>query len=61
MHPSGAPGANFEAAVGPPQFQVRTPEAILHFTHGRLRIEADCGNGGPRRGPWSFGRVGAAT
>ena len=34
-------GAVSEADPGPAQFQVRTPEAILHFTLGGLRIEAD--------------------
>eukprot|EP00969_Alexandrium_andersonii_P297992 13170509-Alexandrium_andersonii.AAC.1 len=41
MHPSRASGTNSEDAPGPAQFKVRTPEAILHFMHGRLRIEAD--------------------
>eukprot|EP00969_Alexandrium_andersonii_P102481 4523285-Alexandrium_andersonii.AAC.1 len=41
MDPSRASGPNFEAAPGPAQFQVRRPEAVLHFPHGGLRIEAD--------------------
>eukprot|EP00969_Alexandrium_andersonii_P176822 7818809-Alexandrium_andersonii.AAC.1 len=41
-HPSRASGTGFEAFLGPEQFQVRTREAILHFTYGGLRIEADC-------------------
>eukprot|EP00969_Alexandrium_andersonii_P247611 10941350-Alexandrium_andersonii.AAC.1 len=47
MHPSGASGINFEAVPGPAQFQVRTPEAILYFTHGGLRIEAEWSPDGP--------------
>eukprot|EP00969_Alexandrium_andersonii_P183566 8111280-Alexandrium_andersonii.AAC.1 len=47
-HPSGASGTNFEAAPGPAQFQVRTPEASVHVTLGGLRrIEADCSIDGP--------------
>eukprot|EP00969_Alexandrium_andersonii_P323500 14293317-Alexandrium_andersonii.AAC.1 len=42
MHPSGGSGTNLGAVPGPAQFQVRTPEAIPHVTHGGLRIEADC-------------------
>eukprot|EP00969_Alexandrium_andersonii_P275786 12189230-Alexandrium_andersonii.AAC.1 len=38
---------NIAAAPGPAQFQVRTPQAILHVTHGGLRIEADCSTDGP--------------
>eukprot|EP00969_Alexandrium_andersonii_P252403 11154484-Alexandrium_andersonii.AAC.1 len=37
----------FEATPGPAQFQVRTPEATLHFTHCGLWIEANCGTDGP--------------
>eukprot|EP00969_Alexandrium_andersonii_P084874 3743783-Alexandrium_andersonii.AAC.1 len=41
--PSGAPGTNSGAVLGPAQFQVvRTLEACLHCTHGGLRIEAGC-------------------
>eukprot|EP00969_Alexandrium_andersonii_P196743 8691862-Alexandrium_andersonii.AAC.1 len=40
-HPSGPSGTLFEAVPGPAQFQVRMREAILRFTHGGLRIEAD--------------------
>eukprot|EP00969_Alexandrium_andersonii_P091265 4029574-Alexandrium_andersonii.AAC.1 len=42
MHPSGALGADFEVVPGPAQFKLRTLDAILHFTHGGLGIEADC-------------------
>eukprot|EP00969_Alexandrium_andersonii_P240435 10614601-Alexandrium_andersonii.AAC.1 len=45
MHPSGASGTNFEAVPWPAQFQVRTRETMLHFTHGGLRIEAGCSPG----------------
>eukprot|EP00969_Alexandrium_andersonii_P192837 8518836-Alexandrium_andersonii.AAC.1 len=47
MHPSLASGANYEAFLGPAQFQVRTHEAILHFTPGGSRIGADCSADGP--------------
>eukprot|EP00969_Alexandrium_andersonii_P034643 1515587-Alexandrium_andersonii.AAC.1 len=47
MHPSRASGTSFEAAPGPAQFQVRTPEAILRFREGGLRIEADCSTDAP--------------
>eukprot|EP00969_Alexandrium_andersonii_P323969 14314417-Alexandrium_andersonii.AAC.1 len=47
MHPSGAWGAKFEAVPGPARFQLRAPDAILHVTHGGLRIEADCSTGRP--------------
>eukprot|EP00969_Alexandrium_andersonii_P245534 10850761-Alexandrium_andersonii.AAC.1 len=47
MHPSGALGINFEAVLGPAQFHVRTPEAILHVTCGGLRIETDWSPHGP--------------
>eukprot|EP00969_Alexandrium_andersonii_P147857 6536708-Alexandrium_andersonii.AAC.1 len=30
-HPSGASRVNFEAVLGSEQFQVRAPEAMLHF------------------------------
>eukprot|EP00969_Alexandrium_andersonii_P106122 4681390-Alexandrium_andersonii.AAC.1 len=46
-HPSRVRRANFEAFPGPTQFQVRTPEAILQYTHGGLRIEADWSPDGP--------------
>eukprot|EP00969_Alexandrium_andersonii_P157097 6944322-Alexandrium_andersonii.AAC.1 len=46
MHPSGASWTLFEAVLGPLQFKFRTPEAILHFSHGGLRIEADCSTDG---------------
>eukprot|EP00969_Alexandrium_andersonii_P231873 10239650-Alexandrium_andersonii.AAC.1 len=36
-----------KAVSGPAQFQVRTPEAVLHSLRGGLRIEADCSAGGP--------------
>eukprot|EP00969_Alexandrium_andersonii_P192620 8509050-Alexandrium_andersonii.AAC.1 len=42
MHPSGASGTTFEAVLGPGQFQIRTREAMLHFTHGGLGIGVDC-------------------
>eukprot|EP00969_Alexandrium_andersonii_P357226 15448311-Alexandrium_andersonii.AAC.1 len=47
--PQSAPrasfGGTFEAVPGPAQFQVRTPEAILHVPKRGLRIEADCSPG----------------
>eukprot|EP00969_Alexandrium_andersonii_P202501 8947228-Alexandrium_andersonii.AAC.1 len=46
-HPSGASGAHVEAVLGPAQFQVRTRDAVFHFTHGELRIEVGCGTDGP--------------
>eukprot|EP00969_Alexandrium_andersonii_P353146 15439225-Alexandrium_andersonii.AAC.1 len=46
-HPSRASGANLEAVPGPAQFKLRSPEAILHFIHGGLRIEAHCSTDGP--------------
>eukprot|EP00969_Alexandrium_andersonii_P191580 8461240-Alexandrium_andersonii.AAC.1 len=39
-HPSGVSETDVEAVPGPAQFQVRAPEAILHATHGGLRIGA---------------------
>eukprot|EP00969_Alexandrium_andersonii_P003508 151681-Alexandrium_andersonii.AAC.1 len=47
MRSSGASGAKFEAALGPVQFKFRTPDAILSFPKGGLRIEADCTTHGP--------------
>eukprot|EP00969_Alexandrium_andersonii_P197575 8727907-Alexandrium_andersonii.AAC.1 len=47
MHPSGASRAKLEAAHRPRQFQVRTPEASLHFPKGGLLAEADCATGRP--------------
>eukprot|EP00969_Alexandrium_andersonii_P173546 7672480-Alexandrium_andersonii.AAC.1 len=41
VRPSRAPGTDFEALLGPAQFQVRTPGAVLRFAHGESRIEAD--------------------
>eukprot|EP00969_Alexandrium_andersonii_P266495 11778279-Alexandrium_andersonii.AAC.1 len=38
-HPSSF-ADEFEAALGPAQFQLRTPEASYRFTHGGLRVEA---------------------
>eukprot|EP00969_Alexandrium_andersonii_P142587 6304796-Alexandrium_andersonii.AAC.1 len=53
MHPSRDSAINFEAVLGPAQFQVRAREAILHCTHGGLRIGADCSTDAP----WAdFGR-----
>eukprot|EP00969_Alexandrium_andersonii_P105054 4635422-Alexandrium_andersonii.AAC.1 len=46
MCTSGAPGTTCFAALGPAQFQVRAPEAILRCPHGGLRIEADCSTDG---------------
>eukprot|EP00969_Alexandrium_andersonii_P271721 12009749-Alexandrium_andersonii.AAC.1 len=46
MHPSRASGTAFEADPGLAQFQVRMPEAILHFPQGGLQIEADCSTDG---------------
>eukprot|EP00969_Alexandrium_andersonii_P275648 12182290-Alexandrium_andersonii.AAC.1 len=34
-------------SLGPAQFQVRTCEAFLQFTHGGLQIEADCSTDWP--------------
>eukprot|EP00969_Alexandrium_andersonii_P350101 15432523-Alexandrium_andersonii.AAC.1 len=48
--PSRASGTSFEAVSGPVQFKLRTPGAILHFTHGGLQIEADCSTDGP----WAY-------
>eukprot|EP00969_Alexandrium_andersonii_P252712 11168496-Alexandrium_andersonii.AAC.1 len=45
--PRGLGGTNSQAFPGPAQFQVRTPEAILHLTHGGLRIGVDCSTDGP--------------
>eukprot|EP00969_Alexandrium_andersonii_P128321 5670301-Alexandrium_andersonii.AAC.1 len=47
-HPSGASGINFEVVPGSAQFQFRTPEAMLHVTHGGLRIGAGCSTDGRR-------------
>eukprot|EP00969_Alexandrium_andersonii_P099237 4376733-Alexandrium_andersonii.AAC.1 len=38
IHPSGVVGFNFEAAIGPVQFKLRTPEAIPHARHFKLRM-----------------------
>eukprot|EP00969_Alexandrium_andersonii_P065891 2904840-Alexandrium_andersonii.AAC.1 len=45
--PSRASGTRFGAVSGPAQFKLRTPEAILHCTHGGVRIEADGSPDGP--------------
>eukprot|EP00969_Alexandrium_andersonii_P362989 15460944-Alexandrium_andersonii.AAC.1 len=37
--PFGASGTMFEAVPGPAQFKLRMPQAILHITHGGVRIE----------------------
>eukprot|EP00969_Alexandrium_andersonii_P176739 7814769-Alexandrium_andersonii.AAC.1 len=42
MHPSRARGTDSEAFSWARAVQVRTLEAILHFTYGGLRVEADC-------------------
>eukprot|EP00969_Alexandrium_andersonii_P101668 4486492-Alexandrium_andersonii.AAC.1 len=47
MQASGASGTTFEAVPGPAQFRARAPDAILHVTHGGLRIGADCSTAGP--------------
>eukprot|EP00969_Alexandrium_andersonii_P048123 2112274-Alexandrium_andersonii.AAC.1 len=41
------------AALVPAQFQVRTPEAMMHSPHGGFGIEADCSTDGP----WADFRV----
>eukprot|EP00969_Alexandrium_andersonii_P065821 2902425-Alexandrium_andersonii.AAC.1 len=46
-HPLKASGTNFEVIPGPSRFQVRAREAMFKFTHGGLRIEADCSTDGP--------------
>eukprot|EP00969_Alexandrium_andersonii_P322631 14255273-Alexandrium_andersonii.AAC.1 len=46
-YPSGASRTTFEAVPGPAQFQVRARGAVSHFTHGGLRIDANCGTDGP--------------
>eukprot|EP00969_Alexandrium_andersonii_P077274 3406956-Alexandrium_andersonii.AAC.1 len=40
--PFGSVRDQFEAVPGPAQFQVRTPEAMLHVRQLGLRIGADC-------------------
>eukprot|EP00969_Alexandrium_andersonii_P107092 4723575-Alexandrium_andersonii.AAC.1 len=40
MHPSGASGINSEAAPGPAQFKLRTPEPFLHVRRSKLRANA---------------------
>eukprot|EP00969_Alexandrium_andersonii_P122383 5410312-Alexandrium_andersonii.AAC.1 len=45
--PSGASGANFEAALGVAQFQLRTLEAMLRAPQDGLRLEANGRFDGP--------------
>eukprot|EP00969_Alexandrium_andersonii_P331716 14660192-Alexandrium_andersonii.AAC.1 len=39
--PAGASGSNSEAVLGPAQFKLRAPRAIVYVRQGRLRNQAD--------------------